>query len=72
MSEIYKCQICYKVAEVLSQGGGNLFCCNTPMEALRENIDDTHKLTHLPVMEKIPKFRGALLTTAGPGGQLSK
>ncbi|KYC51967.1 MAG: hypothetical protein AMQ22_01067 [Candidatus Methanofastidiosum methylothiophilum] len=31
VGEIYKCEICGNVVEVLEAGGGELICCGEPM-----------------------------------------
>ena len=31
VGEIYKCEICGNVGEVLEAGGGELICCGEPM-----------------------------------------
>ena len=38
--EIYKCEICGNVIEVLIDGAGELVCCGKPMKLLQENTDD--------------------------------
>ena len=51
--EIYKCDICGNIIEVLNGGVGELVCCNEPMELLTENSTDAAKEKHVPVLEKI-------------------
>ena len=31
VGEIYKCEICGNIVEVLEAGGGDLICCGEPM-----------------------------------------
>jgi len=50
--EIYKCNICGNIVEVLNVGGGELVCCGQPMELLTEKTDDNGKEKHVPVVEK--------------------
>ena len=50
--EIYKCNICGNIIEVLNVGGGELVCCGQPMELLTEKTDDNGKEKHVPVVEK--------------------
>ncbi|MDL2268792.1 desulfoferrodoxin [Desulfosarcina sp. OttesenSCG-928-A07] len=52
-SEIYKCDICGAIVQVLDGGGGELVCCGQPMEKLVENTVDAAKEKHVPVIEKI-------------------
>lgn len=49
---IYKCNICGNVVEVLHAGGGDLSCCGSPMEQLKENSVDAATEKHIPVIEK--------------------
>ena len=51
--QIYKCNICGNIVEVLHGGDGELVCCGKPMELLDEKTADTGKEKHVPVIEKI-------------------
>ncbi len=51
--EVYKCEVCGNIVEVLHGGGGELVCCGEPMNLLVENTVDAAKEKHIPVMEKI-------------------
>ena len=51
--EIYKCEACGNIVEVLHGGAGELFCCGESMELLTENTVDAAKEKHVPVIEKI-------------------
>ena len=51
--EVYKCNICGHIIEVLEGGGGELVCCGKPMEQLIENTVDAAKEKHVPVIEKV-------------------
>jgi len=51
--EIYKCNICGNVVEVLHVGGGELVFCGQPMELLKEKTKDEGLEKHVPVIEKI-------------------
>ncbi|OPY04161.1 MAG: Desulfoferrodoxin [Syntrophorhabdus sp. PtaB.Bin184] len=50
--QIYKCEICGNIVEVLHGGKGVLVCCNEPMKPLAENTVDAAKEKHVPVIEK--------------------
>ncbi|MGQ9678439.1 MAG: desulfoferrodoxin [bacterium] len=50
--EIYKCEICGNIVEVLHEGAGQLVCCGQPMKLLVENTTDAAKEKHVPVIEK--------------------
>jgi len=51
-NEIYKCGVCGNVVEVLSVGGGQLVCCNKPMELMQEKTEDEGQEKHVLVIEK--------------------
>ncbi|MFZ3049068.1 MAG: desulfoferrodoxin [Desulfatirhabdiaceae bacterium] len=51
--EVYKCDICGNIVEVLHEGGGELVCCGEPMKLMTENTVDAAKEKHVPVIEKI-------------------
>ena len=51
--EVYKCNICGNIVEVLHGGGGELVCCGQPMALMKENTVDAAKEKHVPVIEKI-------------------
>jgi superoxide reductase len=51
--EIYKCQVCGNIIEVVHGGDGELVCCGQPMTLMQEKTQEeglTEK--HLPVVEK--------------------
>jgi len=49
--EIYKCEICGNIVEVLNGGKGQLVCCNKPMNLLKENTVDASLEKHVPIIE---------------------
>lgn len=51
--EVFKCEVCGNIVEVLHTGKGELVCCGKPMKLLAENTVDAAKEKHVPVMEKI-------------------
>ena len=51
--EIYKCNLCGNMVEVLHGGDGELVCCGEPMIKLTENTTDAAKEKHVPVIEKV-------------------
>jgi superoxide reductase len=51
--EVYKCEACGNIVEVLHGGAGELVCCGQPMVMLKENTVDAAKEKHVPVIEKI-------------------
>ncbi|MBA3013439.1 MAG: desulfoferrodoxin [Proteobacteria bacterium] len=50
--EIYQCDLCGNLVEVLHAGGGELVCCGQPMNLLVENSVDAAKEKHVPVIVK--------------------
>jgi superoxide reductase len=50
--EVYKCDKCGNIVEVLAGGEGELSCCGAPMRLLKENTSDGAKEKHVPVIEK--------------------
>ena len=50
--QIYKCEICGNIVEVLHEGEGELVCCGQPMKLYRENTTDAAPEKHVPVIEK--------------------
>lgn len=50
--QIYKCEICGNIVEVLHTGKGELVCCGEPMKLYKENTIDAALEKHVPVIEK--------------------
>ncbi|MBT3367798.1 MAG: desulfoferrodoxin [Nitrospina sp.] len=50
--EVYKCEMCGNIVEVLHGGKGELACCGKPMVLQKENTVDAAKEKHVPVVEK--------------------
>ena len=50
--EIYKCNICGNIVEVVHAGVGELVCCGEPMEKLEEKTEDSIVEKHVPYIEK--------------------
>jgi superoxide reductase len=50
--QLYKCNVCGNIVEVLNPGKGTLVCCNQPMELLKEKTEDLGLEKHVPVIEK--------------------
>ncbi len=51
--QVYKCEKCGNVVELLIVGGGELVCCGEPMILQNENTTDAAQEKHVPVIEKI-------------------
>jgi len=50
--EVYKCELCGNIVEVLNGGDGDLVCCGQPMKLLVANTTDAAQEKHVPVIEK--------------------
>jgi len=50
--QIYKCEVCGNIIEVVHASGGTLVCCNQPMKLMMENTVDASKEKHVPFVEK--------------------
>jgi superoxide reductase len=53
LSEVYKCSVCGNIVEVVHVGGGELVCCDKPMDLQEENTVDAATEKHVPVVEKV-------------------
>ncbi len=49
--QIYKCQVCTNIVEVVHAGKGTLVCCEEDMELMTENTVDAAYEKHVPVIE---------------------
>jgi superoxide reductase len=50
--QIYKCEVCGNIVEMLHAGAGQMVCCGQPMTLFKENSVDASKEKHVPVIEK--------------------
>ena len=50
--EIYKCEVCGNIVEVIHEAGGELVCCGEPMKLMEENTVDAALEKHVPVIEQ--------------------
>lgn len=50
--QVYKCEVCGNMVEVINVGGGTLVCCGQDMTLMTENTVDAAKEKHVPVIEK--------------------
>ena len=51
--QVYKCNVCGNIVEVLDIGEGELVCCDEPMQIQAENTVDAAREKHVPVIEKV-------------------
>ncbi|MFA6492582.1 MAG: desulfoferrodoxin [Patescibacteria group bacterium] len=52
-NQVYKCNVCGNIVEVLFAGGGELVCCGQPMKLQVEKTEDEGKEKHVPVVENV-------------------
>ena len=50
--QIYKCQVCGNIVEVLHEGAGTLVCCGQDMTLMTENTVDASREKHVPHVTK--------------------
>lgn len=50
--QIWKCEICGNIIEVLHEGADALVCCGQPMTLQNENNIDASKEKHVPIIEE--------------------
>lgn len=62
LKQIYKCEVCGNMVEVVHAAGGTLVCCGQSMKLLVENTVDAAKEKHIPVVEKV---QGGILVKVG-------
>jgi len=52
-NEVYKCQVCGNIVEVVHAAPGQLVCCGQPMNLMEENTTDAAQEKHVPVVESV-------------------
>lgn len=52
LKQVYRCDVCGNIVEVLHVGVGTLVCCDQPMEPLTEKMEDAGLEKHVPVIER--------------------
>ncbi len=61
-NQIFKCELCGNIVEVVHVGGGTLVCCGEEMILLNENATDAAVEKHVPVVEAAD---GKVVVTVG-------
>lgn len=51
LNQIFRCQVCGNVVELVNVGGGQLVCCGQPMDRLEPNTEDAASEKHVPVID---------------------
>ena len=66
-NQIYKCNICGNIVDVLHGRAGELVCCGEPMKLQLEKTKDEGSEKHVPMVEKTKKgFRVKVGETEHP------
>jgi len=52
LNQIYKCNVCGNMVEVVHSGAGELVCCGQPMELKIEKTEEEKYEKHRPVIER--------------------
>lgn len=64
---VYRCEVCGNIVEMVHVGDGELVCCGKPMKLLAENSSDGAKEKHVPVIEKTQEgYKVAVGSVAHP------
>jgi len=50
--QVYKCEVCGNIVEVIHTGRGTLVCCGQDMRLLKEGETDAATEKHVPVVKK--------------------
>ncbi len=53
INQVYKCEVCGNIVEMVHAGAGELVCCGQPMKLQQENTVDASLEKHVPVIEKM-------------------
>lgn len=51
--QVYKCEVCGNIVQILHGSVGTLVCCNKPMRLFEEKTDEDGKEKHVPVIDKL-------------------
>ena len=52
LMQVYKCEVCGNIVEMVHASKGELVCCGKPMKLMEENTVDAAREKHVPVIEK--------------------
>lgn len=55
LNQVYKCNKCGIIVEVVHAGMGKLMCCGEEMKLRQENTEEAATEKHIPVVEKTDK-----------------
>jgi len=51
LNQIYKCEVCGNIVEMVHTGAGKLVCCGQPMKLMEDKVEEQGYEKHLPVVE---------------------
>ncbi|MDD2678310.1 MAG: desulfoferrodoxin [Candidatus Nanoarchaeia archaeon] len=51
LNEIYKCNVCGNIVELVHASKGELVCCNEPMQLMKERTKDLGNEKHVPIVQ---------------------
>ena len=51
--QVYKCNVCGNIVEMVESGAGELICCSEPMPLQQAKTEDAATEKHVPFIEKI-------------------
>jgi superoxide reductase len=52
LRQLYRCDVCGNVVEILNEGQPALVCCDQPMEKMSAKTEDQGQEKHVPVVEE--------------------
>ena len=52
LRELYRCEVCGNIVEVVNEGATALVCCSEPMIKLEAKTEDQGQEKHVPVVEE--------------------
>lgn len=52
LHQVYKCEVCGNIVQMLHTGAGELVCCGKPMVLREAKSEDEGNEKHVPVIEK--------------------
>tara|TARA_Y100000294_G_C8423160_1_gene283685 strand:- start:109 stop:489 length:381 start_codon:yes stop_codon:yes gene_type:complete len=68
LNQVWKCEMCGNIVELVHSGAGELVCCGVPMELQVEKSKEEGKEKHVPVVEELDnnKFKITVGSTPHP------
>lgn len=57
LNQVWKCEICGNIVEIVHNGADSLVCCGQPMKLMSEKTKDLGSEKHVPILEKLEKNR---------------